>query len=1123
MPLNPVLKPILVCALAVLCGSGAFGQGVTGAITGVITDPQEAVIAGAIVTARNVATGLTTQSTSNSSGVYNLPSLPIGTYELKVEAPGFKTYTAQKVEIDVANTVRVDPKLEVGSVGESVTVDAQAPMLQTESSTVGTEVTRKMLNDLPFQLTGASRDPTAFIRLTPGASGGAFGANIAGGRQFASEVLVDGVPVAYNAATNTPDQDHPTYDSVAEFKVQAVIPPAEYGRTSSGVVSMVTRSGTNELHGDVLLLLRNNVLDSRRYNARIADITRQAEFTGSVGGPVVLPKIFNGRNRTFFFGTYTGFRRANVPQGVTGTVGTDRERNGDFSDISQPIYDPLTADVNGNRQQFPGNIIPPSRIGNFAKAVNAVIPGPNAPGLSNNYLGGTPATQNEDHFLIKIDHQISDKNKFSGNVRYENNRRTFSRGPLPQVSDGFQDAPNSRNVVLSDDYIIRPNLVNRAQAGFTRFMNPTASSQNIGLKVPGAFSAGFPSVTFSSGGYTTIANTDFRFEADNNYDVQDAISWTKGSHNFKFGARADEFQFNFIPRGNEAGTYGFSPFATSQPGVNGTGNAYASFILGAVNNASLSKGTPYALRSQYFGLYAQDDWKATRKLTVNYGLRWEIQVPWYEAAGRLSQFDPTVPNPGAGGLPGAIVFAGSGPGRIGGRGFQKTYLGGVGPRVGLAYQVGANTVVRAGYAVMYAPIIGNNINQQGINASINVTSQNGGITPVFYIDRGFPPGLVQPPPLITPTIANNQSTATSEDRRGGSGRLAQTQQWQLNVEHTFKSILFEGSYAGTVAHHIGNNALVQINQLNPKYLALGSLLTKSIADPSVQAAGYGLPYPGFTGTLAQSLRPYPQYQGITDQDSPTGNSSYHAFLFKSEKRFAFGLQFLVAYTYSKALTDIAFDVNNAALSAPQDQYNRRVQKGFATTDVPQRLILSYSYELPWGKGKPFLNSGWTSRILGGFLVSGIHTYQSGSVIRITTPNGLPLFNGQLEPNRVLGVPIRIGPDRGGFQPFNSLSGQKGDLYLNANAFQVPPPYTLGTLSYFLPDVRNFPVENEDLSIVKKQYFRETKSFELRVDFFNAFNRRILSGLVTDLSNPNFGRYTGQNNPRQVQLGFRVDF
>lgn len=422
--------PLIFC-LIVIFPALLSAQGVTGSITGLVTDPSQAVVGGAKVTIRNTGTGVENITQTNSSGVYTAAQLPIGAYDVSVDAPGFKTAVRSNVLVEATRSVRLDLALEVGSVGESVTVQAEAPLLAAETSAVGTQVTNKMLNALPFQLAGSLRDPTSFVRLTPGATGGSFGANIAGGRAFASEVLVDGAPVAYNAATNSPDQARPAYDAVAEFRVEAVIPPAEYGRTSGGVVTMVTRSGGNEVHGNLTMLLRNNVLDARRYNARIPDITRQAEFSGSIGGPITIPKLYNGRNRTFFFGNYTGFQRVNVPQGQVGTVATNAMRQGDFSANPERIFDPLTETAGGVRQQFSGNQIPASRIGAFAQAIHNVIPGPNAPGLSANFIGGTPATQPSDTFLVKIDHQISDKNKFSGSVRYQNPRRTFSRGPLP--------------------------------------------------------------------------------------------------------------------------------------------------------------------------------------------------------------------------------------------------------------------------------------------------------------------------------------------------------------------------------------------------------------------------------------------------------------------------------------------------------------------------------------------------------------------------------------------------------------------------------------------------------------------------------------------------------------------
>ncbi len=550
-----------------------------------------------------------------------------------------------------------------------------------------------------------------------------------------------------------------------------------------------------------------------------------------------------------------------------------------------------------------------------------------------------------------------------------------------------------------------------------------------------------------------------------------------------------------------------------------TGHSYASFLLGGVNNASLSKGIPYGLRSNYFGAFFQDDWKLTKKFTINYGVRWEFQNPWNEVAGRTSILDPAMPNPGAGNRPGALIFGDKNK-----RGFQKTYMAGFGPRLGLAYQLGENTVIRAGYGMFYAPIIGNNLNFQGYAAAISVASLDGGFTPAFNIDQGWPASLIQLPPFLNPTVANNQNTSLSENCAGCSSRLPRSSQWQFGMQRTIKGVLFDASYVGTVAHGIINNAMVRPNQLDPSLLRLGNLLRSNINSAEVRAAGYTPPYAGFNGSLAQALRAFPQYQDITALATPTGNSTYHGFLFKAERRFANGLQFLVSYSASKTITDVAFDANGT-LASPQDQFNRRAEKSISNTDRPQRLVLAYTYEMPLGRGKKWMNRGVAGHILGGFAVSAIQEYQAAGPLRITTPNGLPLFNGHLRPNRVAGAPIRTGPGRADFQPLNALSGQQGDILLNRDAFAVPNPFTLGNLGVFLPDVRGFGTRSEDISIFKRQPLgAETmRVLEIRADFFNAFNRRNLSNPITDLSNPNFGRITGQGQPRAIQLGLRVDF
>ncbi len=1108
--------------LAILLATALYAQSV-GVVTGLVTDSSQAVVPGAKVNLKAVSTGIVSAQTTNAAGLYHFPSVLNGPYELAIEATGFKGYLRSGLTVETGVTLRVDVALEIGATQDSVRVTAEVPLLSQETSSVGTQVNQQMLNSLPFQLSGSMRNPFAFLRLTPGAQGNSSSGGdtrIAGGRGLASEVFVDGVQMTYNASQSVADVAHPAYDTIAEFRVEAVLPPAEYGRTSGGVVLTTSRSGTNDFHGNVLLLLRNGILDARRYNARIADITRQGEFSGSLGGPIWIPRLYQGRNRTFFFTNYTGFRRASLVQGATSTVATEAMRRGDFAANSERIFDPLTANATGQRTQFPGNVIPPARLSAHAQKINAVTPWPNAAGFASNYLGQNRGGEDSDSGFIRVDHQLAPAHRLSTTYRHQNRSRLSTNGPLPLL-DEVADGPLTRNASLGHDWIVRPTIVNRFNFGLTWFQNDRRETiANIGLKVPGAFSAGLPASTFGGQGMSQLGADNDRKPTNYNWNLQEALSWTVGKHNFKIGGRYDRYTTNFRPRTNEEGTYNFSQFGTAQPQVNGTGHSYASFQLGLVNNATVVKALAQKDQSRYGAIFAQDDWKITRRLTINYGLRYEIQLPWFEPFGRVSIMDRTVPNPAANGLPGALIFAGDGPGRLGGKRFMLTDVNNFSPRFGFALQLSSRTVLRGGYGIMFAPLIGQDLNRQGFNTNISIASLDGGLTPVFQIDRGWPEGRVLPPPFIDSTIANGTAISAIEGRRGGSGSMPRTQQWQMNLQHTIAGILLDASYVGTVGHGITTGSAVQPNQLPVDRLALGALLQRNITDPAVIAQGFTRPFPSFNGTLAQALRQFPQYQGVNILDAPVGNSTYHAFLFKSEKRYANGLQYLVSYTFSKTITDVAFDGGD--LTAPQDTYNRRAEKSLANTDVPNRLVLSYGYDLPFGRGRRVTATRW-NWLVGGWNVAGIHTYSAAGPLRITVPNSLPIFNGHLRPNRLEGVPVRIGPEFGSFQPLNALTGQAGDFYLNRAAFATPQPFTLGTLGVFLPDVRGFSSRSEDISLVKKFFLGEKWVTELRADFFNAFNRRNLNGPVTDLTNPNFGRITGSGAARTIQLGWRMDF
>jgi hypothetical protein len=1115
---------LFVCLCLTICALPAAAQ-VNGAVTGVVTDATQAVITNAEVALTFIETGLVTRARTNEAGIYRFPSARIGRYELRVTSPGFKTYVKQPIVVETSQTVRADATLELGATQENVTVTAEAVTLDRETSAVSTQITGEIVKSLPYQLTNSLRNPFAFVKLTPGAvgtSGAGDGTQIAGSRTYGNEAYVDGVPVSYNPWQNVAGPTAPALETVAEFRVETALAPAEFGRTGGGAVLMATRSGTNQLHGSIFALFRNNVLDARRYNAAIADINRQGEFGGSLGGPVYIPKLYSGRNRTFFFTNYTGFRRAGAAQGQTVTIPTSLMRSGNFSEAAEQIFDPQTATGNGPRQPFPSNTIPRNRMSALALKFQDLYPATNAPGVANNYIGTTPNKLTQNTYFVKLDHSFTEKNRLSGSYRRRNDVTDRGNGILPALSDHVFQGITTHNAVVALDTIVRPDLLNRLQLGYTRFFSPILESGDAGIFVPGSFESGFPGIRFTGQGIAPMGYGNDRSPTNNLFNILESVAWTKGKHNTKFGVRLDHYQMNQAVLGFREGQYTFSQFSTSQPQVARTGHSYASFLLGQVNNGTMAFSQPVSDRTKIFGVFAQDDWKATRRLTINYGYRWEFQTPFTEQRRRMSRMDPNVPNPGADGRPGAVVFAGDGPGRTGLSNFIYTYYGAHAPRLGLAYQLAKNTVVRAGAGLFYAPLAFLDNSKAGFNASINISSLDAGLTPIFLLDQGWPAGVVKYPPFIDPTLSNGQATTTTEFRHGGSGRLSRVSQLQFSLQQLLPGqTLVEAAYVGTMSHGLTNNGLVAVNQISADYLSLGPLLTRNITDPTVVAQGFRAPYPSFRGTLAQSLRAFPQYQGITTMDAPTGNSTYHALYLKAEKRYARGLTFLIAYAFAKSISDVSF--TNADLALPQDQYNRRAEKSIADVDVPQRLTISFSYELPFGHGKPLAQKGVMAQILGGWSVAGILGYEAGGTLRITTPNNLPIFNGYLRANRVPGVPIRIGPDHGGFNPLNGSTGQRGDLFLNRDAFAIPGPFTLGNLGVFLPDVRSFGTRNEDVSIARRITIKEQRRIELRGDFFNLLNRKNLNNPVTDLSNANFGRITGQGAARIIQLGFRAEF
>jgi len=572
---------LLALAVTLIIPSRVMGQaGVTGAISGIVTDTQGGVVAGAEVRARHVATGVVVTTATNDAGVYTFPYLPLGTYAVTIKAPGMKEAVVTGVAVDQASIARVDRALELGNVSESVTVTAAAPLLEEEKTTYDAEVTRKFLEDLPSLTGGGTRDATTVVNILPGVQtpgavsgqsyGSQFGVNIGGGRQFSTEFQMDGMNVAYQGVTNgVPLDMRPDYDLVSEVKVQIGVPSAEYGRSSGGVVTYLSRSGANDLHGDATLLLRNTVFDARAYNASSVGIDQQWELPLSVGGPVYIPKIYNGKNKTFFFFNYTAFRQRGGGNPATVTVPSAQERGGNFSDVSTPIYSPTT------HQPFPGNIIPQNLISPIALAINKFYPQPTSSDLTANYTGITPSYSKADDYFAKVDHNFTDNNRLSVSFRHRNLPSLYAEGPPwgPTLSGD----PSPRSVhqeIVSDDWIISPHVVNHIAASDVGFYTAQLSNPldpQYWVPIPNSFGPAFPSFCFVTNGYAGMgvglgncAAGQHDYEFDRSRDLQDAVSWTRGTHTFKFGARYLWFQAASGAEESRNGLYEFSQLETAQ-------------------------------------------------------------------------------------------------------------------------------------------------------------------------------------------------------------------------------------------------------------------------------------------------------------------------------------------------------------------------------------------------------------------------------------------------------------------------------------------------------------------------------------------------------------------------------
>jgi Carboxypeptidase regulatory-like domain len=1208
------LVAVALLLLASVLTSPVFGQSDRGAIKGLVTDSQGAVMAGVMVTLTNPATGISAGVTTDSSGNFLFPALVVGGYQLTAERVGFKKFSQTDIQVEVGRTTSLTVALAPGDVNETITVTEQALALDTATSDTGTSVTRRQIIDLPVPLTGSMRNPLNFVILTPGVSGSIPGAtpdlrlNISGAPAASAEVFVDGIPVADTGSSGNVTSNHPAIEAVGEFKISNNNYSAEYG-LATGIISFTLRSGTNQFHGSAFEFLQNEKLNAFDFVTKAANSfngvqpvkapLKQNEYGFTLGGPVWLPKKvfgplgFNGRDRLFFFTSYTGFKFRPSANNFTLTTFPNRFRQGDFSQLlgaqltapnplnpseQLPVFDPEGRPVftgaiydptqsrtvtgpDGNpytiRDPLPGNIIPANYAG-LSPASRRILqdfPLAASDALFNNFFRQTRAQTDQDRFVVKLDYNLSPRQVLSG---------SFSRGSSLSANNGTlnllnatqNDAP-SLQTRLAHNFTISPRLVNSFSFGFLRdrFTNgplvPSPPLSDLGISgitlPPGA---PYPSIGIRN--QNGIGTGTFSFVAQNRFIASDTVTYVFGNHSLKIGGEFRRLQRN--QASNNSGSFSFEPAQTALNGVGfvntanglravsipaGTGSSAASFLFGAVDFSRFEIGaTTAGFRWLTASGFVQDDWKVTRNLTLNLGLRYDLSIPRTEVLGRVSTVDPMLPNPAAGGRLGAYTFFGEGQGRNGRKRIGEIDWSGIQPRLGLAYTPKAQggilgalfgderTVLRSSFAITRP--LGNDNLANGIDIGLYSGGFNGVATvnrpgdalgsPAFFWDQPFP-GFT-PPPFINPGLLAGNTNPVLLDP--DVGRLPTQINWAFEVQRQLPGgFLASAAYVGTHAYHLG--IWRKPNQVSRESaerfraaateagLSLNQFLMLHITDPL--AARVPLPFPNFVqllgtaATVGQSLRPFPQYGNIDNLQQPIGSTSYNGLQTKLQKRFSGGLTMLLSYTFSKTIGDVdSFQgalagAQNAqfARSFQQDFYDNRGERSVTSSDIPHVLAISYTYELPIGPGKPLVNKGGAvGKFLGGWQVSAIHLYQSGRPLFLEyqsdTFNPFRANDGfSFRPNVVPGVPL-VNPayDRRCAGPLPATAGRQScQFYINSAAFLAPPAGEFGNAPKFFSNLRAQSYYNEDISISKRTAITERVVINFQANFFNAFNRVVL--------------------------------
>ena len=1135
-----------------------WAQSGRGRIEGVVVDPSGARVPGAKVQVVETQTNSTLDFATNGQGLYVAPSLPVGTYRVVVQKEGFKSLVREPILVRSEVVVRVDFTIQTGEIVESVTVTGEAPMLDISTTSSPSSLDSHVVDELPIISLGAKRNITQLLVNLPGLTSydpnnresATWQPRVNGAARGNTEAFIDGGPgTGISTGRGALEEVGPTVEMVGEFSLVANAFNAEYGGFGNWFTNVTIKSGTNQLHGAVFDHFSNNAFKARSFFQPKLTAGNQNEGGATLGGPVVLPGIYNGRDKTFFFVSEGLYFTRNGPALDFRTIPTVEFKQGNFSQLVNsagvqiPIFDPKSTRSDGSgsyvRDQYANNVIPPDQITSAAQKIIAFMPDPDIPGaITQNFYSRASSGYLWTYFnnyvtTAKIDHNVSTRQKLS--VLYTNQVRhrqlqgqnqgwterlawgSQQENPLDDII--FQSA-NSWRVRLNHDYIFSPSVLNHATVSVDRYVNigPNATTGGgwddlLGLTGFPRDNGTFPAMSFSGGTAAPMSmgrGYDFvSYEMRSRID--ESLMWNKGKHSMKFGFYYARNAVNTISLGSISGSFSFSNNMTSQPNAGSNysryGHSFASFLLGAVNSASTTLTDMIGTRMPSMALFAQDDWRITPRFTLSYGLRWDYTTPPYEVNNKMSSFEPDLANPGAGGLPGAMAFA-----ENYGRSLTDPWRKGFGPRLGMAYQLGTKTVLRASGGIYFAqPTIG--VNTTGYTNSPSFGSADG-YTPAYYWDTGSFPQDFAYPPVIDPSFSNGQSASwVVRD----TARLPQIASWTFGIQRQLgPRVAVDVSYIGSRSTHLAFRD--SVNVVDAKNLSLGSLLLQPINSPDAIAAGFTEPFPGFAdqkgaNTVAQALKPYPQYTSVNTAlgfsgAGPYGIAKMDSLQIKANKRLSNGLTLMGYFTWMKSLT------NNTA----QYPLDRNMGVSVDSMTVPAVFGLTWTYELPFGEGKKLANTSnpIVQRLVSGWVINGFVRYQSGYALSVSAPNTLSALGYSRTASYVGGTPTLVTNPRE-FDPVTSR-------YLNADAFAIPATYSLGNTAPTLDWLRGFSSKAESLQVGKTTRISERVSLDLGLDLSNPFNFHRWTDPSTNISDSlNFGRVTGAGEGRAAQITAKVTF